>query len=185
MTDSHAVANQAAERYAGALFELAQSAGDLDRVAADLAALADALKTSPDLKRLAHSPLFDADAKARGLAAVAEKAGFAPLTRKFLGMVAINRRAAELGDIAAVFRSMVDRARGHTRARVASAAPLGDAEIARLKASLSAALGRDVELDQIVDPSLLAGLRVRVGSRLFDSSLRTRLQGLRTSMKEA
>lgn len=185
MTESNAVANLAAERYASALFDLAQDAGELDRAAADLSAFAAALKTSPDLKRLVQSPLYDADAKAKGLAAVAEKAGFSPLTRKFLGMVAQNRRAAELGQIAVVFQSMVDRARGNMRARVASAAPLSDAEVAKLKASLRTAIGQDVELEQTVDPSLLAGLRVRVGSRLFDSSLRTRLQGLRNSMKEA
>jgi F-type H+-transporting ATPase subunit delta len=185
VTESSAVANQAAERYASALFDLAEGAGELDRAAADLAAFVAALAASPDLRRLAQSPLYDAETKAKGMVAVAEGAGLSPLIRKFLGMVASNRRAGDLAEIAAVFRAMVDSARGHTRARVASAAPLSDAQTASLKSSLRAALGRDVELDQTVDPSLLAGLRVRVGSRLFDSSLRSRLQGLRTSMKEA
>jgi len=185
VTESNAVANQAAERYASALFELAEASGELEKVAADLASFTASLKSSPDLRRLAHSPLYDSETKAKALAAVADKAGFTALTRKFLGMAAMNRRAAELPQIAALFQDMLDGARGHTRARVTSAAPLSDAETARLKASLRATLGRDVELTATVDPSLLAGLRVRVGSRLFDSSLRTKLQGLRSSMKEA
>lgn len=185
MTDSHAVVSQAAERYASALFELAESAGQTDAVAADLAGFRTALSESADLKRLIDSPLYDAEEKAKALAAVAEAAGFSPLTRKFLGMAASNRRADALGDAARAFLDMVDRARGHSRARVVSAAPLDEAQTQQLKSSLRAVMGREVELDASVDPSLLAGLRVRVGSRLFDSSLRARLEGLRSAMKEA
>lgn len=185
MTESAVVVNQAAERYASALFDLAQQAGSLDAAAADLAALAAALKSSPDLKRLVQSPLYDAETKAKGLSAVAQQAGFSTLTRKFLGAVAVNRRAADLPAIQAVFADLVARAKGHARANVASASPLDAADTAKLKASLRVALGHDVALETSVDPSLLAGLRVRVGSRLFDSSLRSKLQGLRSSMKEA
>jgi len=185
VTDSQAVVSQAAERYASALFDLAQDAGQTDAVAADLAGFRTALSESADLQRLIASPLYDAEQKARALAAVGEAAGFSPLTRKFLGMAAANRRADELAEAAGAFLDMVARAKGHSRARVVSAAPLDATETDKLKSSLRAVMGRDVELDQAVDPSLLAGLRVRVGSRLFDSSLRAKLEGLRSAMKEA
>ncbi len=185
MTDPTPAVNQAAGRYASALFELAGQAGELDRVSAELSGFAALLKESADLRRLVQSPLYGAEAKARGLAAVAEKAGFSPLVRKFLGAAAANRRAGDLADIIGAFQAMLARSKGHTRAHAASAAPLTDSEIARLKASLRAALGRDAELELSVDPTLLAGLRVRVGSRLFDSSLRSKLRGLRSAMKGA
>lgn len=185
MNDDHAIVNEAAERYAEALFELAAEAKAVEAVEADLAQLEEMLRESADLKRVAMSPLYEADEKAAALTAVADKAGFNELTRKFLGMAAKNRRARELPDIIAAFAALAAAARGAVRANAVTATELSDADMKALKASLKKALGRDVEIDAKVDPSLIAGLKVMVGSRLFDSSLKSRLQGLRAAMKEA
>lgn len=185
VTESNAIVNEAAERYARALFDLVEDAGALDAAAADMASLAGALKESADLRRMAASPLHDSEDKAKALIALADAAGYSPLTRNFLGVIARNQRAAELTGITSAFLAMVATKRGHTRAMVTSAAPLDAAETEALRASLRTALGHDVELQTSVDPALIAGLRVRVGSRLFDSTLRSKLEGLRSAMKEA
>ncbi len=185
VNDDHAIVNEAAERYAEALFELAAEAKTVESVEADLVQLKEMLRESADLKRVAMSPLYEAEEKAAALTAVAEKAGFNELTRKFLDMAAKNRRARELSDIIAAFAALAAAARGAVRANAVTATELTDADMEALKESLKKALGRDVEIDAKVDPSLIAGLKVMVGSRLFDSSLKSRLQGLRAAMKEA
>ena len=185
MNDDNAILNEAAQRYAEALFELAEDAKALEAIEADIAGMKALLADSEPLRQALKSPLYDSEDKAKALEAIAEKAGFQALTRKFLGAAATNQRAASLQDMIAAFEALAAEKRGAATARVTSAHELGAAELKSLKSALKSAIGRDVEIDAAVDPSLIAGLKIRIGSRLFDSSLRTRLQGLRSAMKEA
>jgi F-type H+-transporting ATPase subunit delta len=175
----------AAERYATALFELAKDAKAIDAVEADLNALLAALTENTDLGEALSSPLYEGEGKAAALAAIADKAGFNELTKNTLGVMARNGRAGLAGDLARGFAALAAAERGVSEAHVTSAAKLTQKEIDALKASLKRALGRDIEIRTDVDPAVLGGLIVQVGSRMFDSSLRTKLDGLRTAMKEA
>jgi F-type H+-transporting ATPase subunit delta len=172
-------------RYARALFDLADEGRALDRVAQDLAQLQAMIAESADLRRLLQSPLFSREEQGKAVAAVAERAGFADITRRFLGLVAQNRRLFALPDMVRAFRSLLARRRGETSASVTSAVPLGDAQVQALRAALKQITGADVQLDVAVDPELLGGLVVRMGSRMLDSSLRTKLQRLQIVLKGA
>lgn len=173
-----------AGRYATALFELALEGKALDRVAADLDTFNQALDASPDLLRLVKSPVFSAEEQGRALAAVLDKIGIGGLTKNFLLLAARNRRLFAVPDMIGAFRAMLARHRGETSATVTAAAKLTEAQITALKQALKAALGKEVMLEERVDASLLGGLVVKVGSRMIDSSLRTRLNSLRVAMKE-
>lgn len=172
-----------AGRYANALFELAQDNKCVDAVSADLAALRKALETSPDLARLVKSPVFSAGDQARALQAVLARMGAGALTAKFVLLLASKRRLFALTGVIKSYESLVARARGETEAEVASARPLSDAEVQELKAALKSGLGKEPRLHTRIDPTLLGGLVVKVGSRMIDSSLRTKLDGLRSAMK--
>ena len=172
-------------RYAQALFELADAQGRLPQVEGDLKALETARGESPDLKRLLASPAYDSAAKGKGLAAVARAGGADPLTLKFLGLLAANNRASALPAVAKGFAALAARRRGAVAAEVTAAAPLTEAQQLGLKSSLRQALGKDPELTVRVDASILGGLRVRVGSRLYDASLKGRLDQLKTALKRA
>jgi F-type H+-transporting ATPase subunit delta len=173
-----------AGRYATALFELALEANALDQVSADLDRFNAALDASPDLARLVKSPVFSAEEQTHALAAVLDKLGIAGLARNFLLLAAKNRRLFAAPDMIGAYRTMLARHRGETSATVTAAAKLTEAQVTALKQALKAALGKDVMLEQRVDASLLGGLVVKVGSRMIDSSLRTRLNSLRVAMKE-
>jgi F-type H+-transporting ATPase subunit delta len=173
-----------AGRYATALFELALEGNALDAVAADLDRFNQVLDASPDLARLVKSPVFSAEEQARAIAAVLDKIGIEGLARNFLLLTAKNRRLFAAPDMTAAFRAMLARHRGETSASVTAAAKLTETQITALKQALKAALGKDVLLEERVDPALLGGLVVKVGSRMIDSSLRTRLNSLRVAMKE-
>ncbi|MGH6955775.1 MAG: F0F1 ATP synthase subunit delta, partial [Caulobacteraceae bacterium] len=162
-------------RYAQALFELAKSQGDAAAVEGDLKSLKAMCAESADLRTLIGSPAFGAEAKGKGLAAVAEAAGFSATTRKFLGLVAANRRANVLPAMIAAFQQIAAADRGSVSAQVVTALPLSAAQRNALAASLRSALGKDPEIETRVDPALLGGMKVRVGSRLFDASLKSRL----------
>ena len=172
-----------AGRYANAVFELAQDQKAVDAVSADLTSLRKALESSSDLNRLVRSPVFTAEDQAKALKAVLEKIGATPLTIKFVLLLAQKRRLSALTGIIKAFESLVARSRGETEAEVASARPLSDAEVAELKATLKSRLGKEPRLSTKVDPTLLGGLVVKVGSRMIDSSLRTKLNGLAVMMK--
>ena len=174
-----------AGRYATALYELADQAGALDAVAADLNGLSGLIDTSDDLKRLVRSPIFSAEEQAKAMATIMDKAGSEALTRNFVGVVIRNRRIAALQDMARAYARMLATARGEMTAEVTSAHALDDAQVAALKEALNAAMGRDVQIDTNVDKGLLGGLIVKVGSRMIDSSLRTKLNNLKFAMKEA
>ena len=170
-------------RYALALFELAKDKGALPKVEADLKSLKAMRLASDDLRRLLSSPVFTAEDKAKGLAAVAERAGFDPLTKKFLGLIAGNRRSEALPGAITSFEAMAAAERGTVAAEVTTAVALSSAQEKGLAAALRQALGRPAEVETRVDPSILGGMKVRVGSRLYDASLRSKLDSLRFALK--
>ena len=172
-----------AGRYANAVFELARDQKAVDAVSTDLAGLRRAIETSPDLARLVRSPVFSAEDHAKALKAILEKMGAHPLTTKFVLLLAQKRRLFALNQIIAAYERLLARSRGETEAEVTSARHLKDDEIAELKAMLKARLGKEPRLQSRIDPTLLGGLIVKVGSRMIDSSLRTKLDGLRSAMK--
>ena len=172
-----------AERYAHALFELAQDAGLVDVVSADLAGMRRAMETSPDLRRLLHSPVFSAEDQAKALKAILEQMGANALTTKFILLVAQKRRLRAAAQIIHAYEHLIAASRGETEAEVTAARKLSEAEIAELKSMLKSRLGKEPRLHSKVDPTLLGGLVVKVGSRMIDSSLRTKLDGLRQAMK--
>ncbi|HXG78260.1 MAG TPA: F0F1 ATP synthase subunit delta [Methyloceanibacter sp.] len=173
-----------AGRYATALFELALEQRLLDVVASDLDRFNQALDASNDLMRLVKSPVFSAEEQTKALAAVLGRIGIGGLARNFLLLASRNRRLFAVPDMIRAFRSLLARHRGETSATVIAAAKLTDAQTAALKQALKAALGKEVLLEERIDPSLLGGLIVKVGSRMVDSSLRTKLNSLKVAMKE-
>lgn len=172
-----------AGRYASALFELARDQNALDQVAGDIDTIAALIDESDDLARLIRSPVIGAEDQNKGLTAVLERAGVGELATKFVGLVIANRRLFALRDMTRGFRQLLARHRGEVSATVTSAQPLNDDQVASVKAELAAAMKTDVNLETQVDENILGGLIVRVGSRMVDSSLRTKLQNLRFAMR--
>jgi F-type H+-transporting ATPase subunit delta len=172
-----------AGRYASALFELADEAKALDAVAQDLATFRKLLDESPDLRRLIASPVIGRDLQAKALAAVLGAAQISGLVAKFVGLVAANGRARDLPGMAAAFLAELASRRGETTATVTSAVPLSAAQLEQLTNALRGLLGGKVAVDARVDQDILGGLVVKVGSRLFDSSIRSKLQRLQLAMK--
>lgn len=173
-----------AGRYATALFELALEANALERVEADLNRFNEALDAFDDLARLVKSPVFTAEEQGRALAAILEQLKIDGLTKNFLLLVAKNRRLFATPDMIRAFRAMLARQRGETSAMVTAASKLTEGQITALKQALKAALGQEIMLEERVDPTLLGGLVVKVGSRMVDTSLRTKLNSLKVAMKE-
>ncbi len=172
-------------RYAQALFELAKDRGEVAAVEADFKSLKSMCAESADLRTLLFSPAFGAEAKGAGLAAIADAAQFAETTRKFLGLLAANQRASALLAVVAAFERLAAEARGAVSAEVVTALPLTDAQSKSLAAALRAVLGKDPEIETRVDPAILGGIKVRVGSRLYDASLKSRLNSLKFALKRA
>jgi F-type H+-transporting ATPase subunit delta len=172
-----------AGRYASALFELAKEQRQLEQVERDLASLQAMLAGSADLRRLVLSPVISAENQAKALAAVLEKAGISGLTANFVKLIAKNRRLFAAGDMMKAFRALVARERGEVSADVASAHPLTPEQMQLLSDTLRTSIGKNVRIDTRVDPNLLGGLVVKVGSRMIDSSLRTKLNNLKVVMK--
>jgi F-type H+-transporting ATPase subunit delta len=174
-----------AGRYATALFDLALEEKALGPVEADLDRFSKLMDESADLVRLVRSPIFSADEQAKALAAVLEHAKIAGLAKKFLLIVAQNRRLFAVGAMIKMFRLLVARHKGETRAEVTVAEPLAERHLAALKEALKAATKKDVQLDLRVDPAILGGLKVKLGSRMIDASLKTKLNSIKLAMKEA
>jgi len=172
-------------RYAQALFDLAKDENKIAAVEADLKSLKTMAAESADLRTLLASPGFSAEQKAAGLAGIAAKAKFSPLTQKFLGFVAGQRRAGALMSIVTSFETLAATARGAVSAEVTTAVPMSGAQAKGVAAALRQALGKDPEIATRVDPSILGGIKVRVGSRLFDSSLKSKLDSLKFALKRA
>jgi len=178
-------ATDAGQRYAQSLFELTIENGNLAKVEADLKSLKSMIADSADLRRLIESPAFSAEDKGKGLVAVAVKAKFDMLTTKFLGLVASNGRTGDLRGAISAFVELSAKHRGVVTAEVVSAAPLSATQLKSVQTALAQALGKTPEVSTRVDPSLLGGLKVRVGSRLFDASLRSKLDSLKFALKRA
>jgi F-type H+-transporting ATPase subunit delta len=174
-----------AGRYASALYALASDERQTAEIAAALASLQAMIAGSPDLRRLVRSPVFSAEEQTKALDAIMAEAGISGIAANFVRLVAAKRRLFALSDMIRDYNKLYDAARGVTRAEVVSAAPLSDDEIAALKDELRGkASGQDVELSVKVDPAIIGGLIVKLGSRMVDGSLRTKLNALRTAMKE-
>jgi F-type H+-transporting ATPase subunit delta len=174
-----------AGRYAVALFELARDQDALDEVAGDLTGFRSLLQESADLRRLIESPVLSREDQGRAISALAGRAGFAGLTQQFLGLLAQKRRLFALPAIIEAYLAMLGQHKGEVSAELVSAVALTDEQLAAVKEQLSKAVGQSVTLATAVDPHLLGGLVVRVGSRMIDASLRTKLQRLETVMKGA
>jgi len=172
-----------AGRYATAMFELAQDDKSVEAVAADFAALKAAIHASADLARLVRSPAFSREDQAKALKALLQKMGVSPVTVKFISVLAAKRRLFALEGIIASYDRLVARLHGEVQAEVTSARPLSAAETAELKRVLKSGLSREPRLETRVDPALLGGLVIKLGSRMIDSSLRTKLNGIRAAMK--
>ena len=185
MAAEHAHEAGLAGRYALAVFELAQEERAIAAVTADFAALKQLMAESPELTRLIRAPVFSREDQAAGMNGVLHRMEAAPLTRRFILLLASKRRLFALADIIRAYSSLVAKHKGEISAQVTSARPLSDGETAELKAILRSKLSKDVNLETRVDPSLLGGLIVKVGSRMIDSSLRTKLNGLRMVMRGA
>lgn len=172
-----------AGRYASALFDLASENGTVTSVETDLEALGKALSESDDLAAATTNPQMSRDQQSQAVAAVAKHLGLSDLTTNFLGVLAGNRRLAKLPEMIAAFKTIASAQRGEVSATVTSAHPLSDAQLTILKDKLTAREGRTVMLSADVDPDLLGGLVVTIGSRRIDASIRTRLNSLSQAMK--
>lgn len=174
-----------AGRYAAALFDLARDEGAADEVESELNALKSLIGTSDDLRAFLKSPVYDRADQEAAITALADKAGFSVLTSNFLKLAASNRRLFVVGDMIAAYNSLAAKARGEISAVATSAAPMSDEQVKALRMEIETMVGKAVNLQTRVDADLLGGLIVKVGSRMIDSSLRTKLNKLKTVMKEA
>jgi F-type H+-transporting ATPase subunit delta len=172
-------------RYATALFELARDEKSIDAVRADLDRFNAMLSESADLKRLVRSPVFSSDAQLKALSAVIEKAGISGTSGNFLKVLTANRRLFAVTDVIRAFNALVAKYKGEATADVTVAEALSDKNLDALKSALKAVTGKDVALNVKVDPSLIGGLVLKLGSRMIDSSLRTKLNSIKHAMKEA
>jgi F-type H+-transporting ATPase subunit delta len=173
-----------AGRYATALFELALETNAIDSALADLHRFEALLAESGDLTRLVRSPVFTADVQLNALTAVIDRAGIGGLAAQFLKTVASNRRLFAIGEIIKAFAALVARHKGEVHAQVTVAERLSDTHRDEIKSTLDAVTGKNVRVDVKVDPSIIGGLIVKLGSRMIDSSLRTKLNALKHAMKE-
>jgi F-type H+-transporting ATPase subunit delta len=174
-----------AGRYATALFDLARETNAIDAVKDDLGRFIGLVAESPDLTRLVRSPVFSADERLQALSAVLERAEIGGLAAKFLKLVTTNRRLFAVRDMVKAYRQLVAEYKGEATAEVTVAERLKDEHVAALRSALKAVSGKDVDLDIKIDPAIIGGLVVKLGSRMVDTSLRTRLNAIRHAMKEA
>ena len=175
-----------AGRYARALFELALDAKSVDAVKADIENFAAMVEESDDLRRLVRSPVFGAEERSRALAAVLAKAGIGGLAANFLLFVTANRRLFSVGEMIRDFRKLVARWKGEVTAEVTAAEKLSDTHLEAIKSALKSITGeKSVDLHVKIDPAIIGGLMVKLGSRMVDSSLRTKLNAIKHAMKEA
>ena len=177
--------SEAAQRYASALFELAQDKGALAAVYKDFRSFVESVRASKDLTTLLDSPAFGRDVKVRALGELAKKAGYSPIFGKFLGVMATNGRAKDILGAEVAFDQLYANQRGIKRAVVRTAREMSGAERARIESLLAKLVGGEVELSSEVDPSLIGGIQLRVGSRIVDASIAAKLNRMNTAMKGA
>ncbi|MCC2112361.1 MAG: F0F1 ATP synthase subunit delta [Hyphomicrobiales bacterium] len=184
MTETTSHLSGVAGRYAGALFDLATETGEVDAIEAELARIEALLGESEDLRRLVRSPVFSAEQQLNAISAILDKMEMSGTVGNFVRLVAKNRRLFALSGMIAGYRRLAAAHRGEASADITTAAPLSDANMAALKEALKDVTGKDVNINAKVDPALLGGLIVRLGSRMIDTSLRSKLNSLKTRMKE-
>jgi F-type H+-transporting ATPase subunit delta len=172
-----------AGRYASALFDLARDQRQIESVGNSLDALGQALLDSRDFAELVSSPLVSRDEAGKAFAALAPQLGLDPITANFLGVLARNGRKKELRNVISAFRRLAAEHRGEVTAEVVTSRPLNDDQVAALKAQLRARAGGDVAIDASVDPTILGGIIVKLGSQQIDASIRTKLNRLAQAMK--
>ena len=185
MAGEETIVSGMAGRYARALFELALEERSIDAVKNDLDAFDALIGGSADLERLVRSPVFTADEQLQALTAILDKVGIGGLAAKFLKVVASNRRLFAVRDLIRDYRRLVARHKGEVTADVTVAEKPSDAHLDAIKAALKAVTRKDVQVDLKVDPAIIGGLIVKLGSRMVDSSLRTKLNAIKHAMKEA
>ena len=183
METSGGIRASLAGRYASALFDLARDERQIDAVGRSLDALNQALLDSREFAELVASPLVSRDQAGKSFAALAPKLGLDPITANFVGVLARNGRKRELRAVIRAFRRLAADHRGETTAEIVTARPLNDDQVAALKAQLRTRARRDVTIDATVDPNILGGLIVKLGSQMIDSSIRTKLNRLAQAMK--
>jgi F-type H+-transporting ATPase subunit delta len=174
-----------AGRYATALFDLSSETNAVDAVKADLERFAALIAESADLKRLVRSPVFSTAEQLQALGAVLERVGIGGIAAKFLKLVTANRRLFAVSDMIRGFRELVAKHKGEATAEVTVAETLKDEHVEALRSALKAVSGKDVDLDIKIDPAIIGGLVVKLGSRMVDTSLRTKLNAIKHAMKEA
>jgi F-type H+-transporting ATPase subunit delta len=175
-----------AGRYATALFELALESKAVDAVKKDLDQFDALIADSADLNRLVRSPVFGADEQLKALSAILAKAGIAGIAANFLRVITTNRRLFAVRDMIRGYHALVARHKGEVTAQVTVAEKLNDTHLDTLKSALKTVTsGKDIDLDVKIDPAIIGGLIVKVGSRMVDSSLRTKLNSIKLAMKEA
>ena len=184
MTSEIRIVSGISGRYASALFDLAIEQGNLDEVESDLLALDSMIADNDDLARLVKSPVMSREDQERAMGAVLERGGAGHLVRQFVRLVSKNRRLFVLSKMVIDFQTLLADYRGQSTAYVTSAIPLKDEQRKRIQAQLAEIVGREITLSTDVDSELLGGLLVRIGSKMLDSSLRTKLQKMQTAMKE-
>lgn len=184
MAQSGSMISTVADRYAGSLHELAVESGSVASVEADLARFEALIEGSDDLARLISSPVFAAEDQARAIGAILDKAKIGGLVGNFIRVVAGNRRLFAVPGMIRAFRRIAAQARGEVAAEVVSAHELTDAQLSELRSTLKGVAGKDVAITLTVDPSLLGGLVVKMGSRQIDTSLKTKLASLKLALKE-
>lgn len=185
MAGEQPIVSGMAARYATALFELARETNAIDAVKADLERFDTLVAENPDLNRLVRSPVFSAAEQLQALSAVLDRAGIGGLAAKFLKLVTMNRRLFAARDMVRGYRELVALHKGEATAEVTVAERLKDDHVAALKSALKAVSGKDVDLAVKIDPAIIGGLVVKLGSRMVDTSLRTKLNAIRHAMKEA
>lgn len=180
-----ATRSEVAERYAAALFDLSQEDKAVDAIEADMKALGGLLAESEPLQRLVSSPVFDADVKEQGINAILAKAEAQEITKNLCALMARNRRLSELGAVITAFLARAAEARGEIAAEAIAAQDLTEEQTDKLRAEIEKSVGKAVNLTTRVDKGLLGGLIVKIGSTMVDSSIRTKLNRLQQSLKEA
>lgn len=180
---SNTAVSEIANRYATALFELADEKSLLDEVAGDLTRLVEAIDDSQDLQRLVRSPALNREDQGKAMAAILNAMEVGDLTKNFVGLIARNRRLFALDDMVKGYLDELARRRGEVTAEVTSARSLSESQVAALQESLQQTLGGKVSIAHAVDPALIGGMVVKVGSRMVDTSLRTQLDKMQIAMK--
>jgi F-type H+-transporting ATPase subunit delta len=184
VSESASISIGIATRYATAVFELAKEAGDLTALESDIAALGEALETSADFGSLISSPVYSREDQGKAVAAIAKKMNLSQMVASTLGLMAEKRRLFVLPQLLAAVSARISEEKGEVKAEVVSAKKLTKTQETKLAASLKAAVGKDVNITATVDEALIGGLVVKVGSKMIDSSISSKLSQLQNAMKE-